>query len=769
MAKDLINKWLLWFKGLSKFKKIIVAGSASFISLILPFYLSILLGIFGAIPNKRDLTNLEALQASIVYGQNQEQLGKIFEVNRTYVAYDTLPKSLINALVATEDERFFEHAGVDNRALGRVIFKGILKGENAGGGSTISQQLIKNTFGRKQRRRFGLVIEKIKEMVAARRLERIYSKEKILELYFNTVPFGENVYGIEAAAERFYSKHPSQLKIEESAVLVGLLKANTSYNPRLHPEASEERRNVVFAQMLKNNFVTDEEFTRLNDLELKINYNYKSLSNHQPHYLSVIENEANTILAKKKKRNGKPYDIKNDGLKIYTSINAKMQYYAEEAVHAHMQVLQKQLERDWGRVRPWGAEPNLLKQAIENSRRYQFLQRKGKSSEEIQRIFKTPVSMNIYYADKSRIIKSSPLDSIKHLLFQLKAGFMVKDNASGGILAYVGSPSYQHFKYDYVTAKRQAASTFKPIVYATALEQGYKPCQYIRNDKITYTDYNGWEPENSNKKYGGKYSMAGALANSVNVVAVDLLYKSKRENVIELAYEMGIHSEIPALPSIALGVADINLKDMITAYSVFANGGLRKDPFMVLRIEDKSGKVLYQAKENKGEEVMDEENAQLMVKMLEGVVDKGTGRRIRSTYKLNNAIGGKTGTAQNYSDGWFIAVTPTLSTGAWVGGDQRAIRFRNGSLGQGSNMALPIVALLMQKMNADTNFNAYTQVEFEPLEDDVIEMLNCADYVDDNGLEKFFNNFRNTEMSDERIERRNRRKKILKSVFDILK
>jgi penicillin-binding protein 1A len=769
MAKELIQKLLLWFKSQSLIKKILVGGTATFISITLLFYVFILLGIFGAIPNKRDLTNLEALQASIIYDQNGEQIGKIFEVNRTYVGYDTLPESLIKALVATEDERFYEHAGVDNRALGRVVFKGFLKGQNAGGGSTISQQLIKNTFGRKQRRRFGLIIEKIKEMIAARRLERIYSKEKILELYFNTVPFGENVYGIEAAAERFYSKHPSQLKTEESAVLVGLLKANTSYNPRLHPEASQERRNVVFAQMLKNEFITEEEFKTLSEAKLEIDYNYQSLSNHQPHYLNVIENEANKVLEGDKKRDGKPYDVKNDGLKIYTTLNAKMQAYAEEAVHEHIQVLQKQIERDWGRVRPWGSEPDLLKQAIENSRRYQYLKKQGKSSEEIQRIFKTPVSMNIYYADKSRLIKSSPLDSIKHLLFQLKTGFMVKDNASGGILAYVGSPSYEHFKYDYVTAKRQAASTFKPIVYATALEEGYKPCQYIRNDKITYTDYNGWEPENSDKKYGGKYSMAGALANSVNVVAVDLLYKSKRENVIDLAHEMGIHSEIPALPSIALGVADISLKDMVTAYSVFASNGVRKDPFIILKIEDKSGKVIYEAKENKGEDVMDEENAQLMVKMLEGVVDKGTGRRLRSVYKLENAIGGKTGTAQNYSDGWFVGITPTFTAGAWVGGDQRAIRFRNGALGQGSNMALPILGRMMQKMNADTSLNHYTQADFEPLDDDLIEMLDCADYVDDNGLEKFFNNFRNTELSDDRIERRNKRKKILKSVFDILK
>ncbi len=288
MAKELFQKMLLWFKGLSRIKKIFVATSLGGIAFIIFFYLLILIGVFGAIPNKRDLTNLEALQASVIYDQNGEQLGKIFEVNRTYVSFDTLPQNLVQALVATEDERFYQHSGIDNRALGRVIFKGFLKGESAGGGSTITQQLVKNTFGRRERRKFGLVIEKIKEMIAARRLERIYSKEKIIELYLNTVPFGENVYGIEAAAERFYSKHPSQLKTEESAVLVGLLKANTSYNPRLNPEASKQRRNVVFAQMLKNEFITEDEKKKLSEIELKINYNYESLSNHQPHYMTVI-------------------------------------------------------------------------------------------------------------------------------------------------------------------------------------------------------------------------------------------------------------------------------------------------------------------------------------------------------------------------------------------------------------------------------------------------------------------------------------------------
>ncbi|MBI1183976.1 hypothetical protein GC194_06880 [bacterium] len=768
MVKAYLARVLAWFKGLSLVKKIITASGAGFLAFVLLFFIMLYLGIFGAIPNRNDLTNLEALQASTVYDETGDLLGKIFEVNRTYVSYDTLPENLVNALVSVEDERFYKHHGVDYRALGRVLIKGLLRGQNAGGGSTISQQLIKNTFGRRQRKHFGLIIEKFKEIIAAKRLEKIYSKEKILELYLNTVPFGENVYGIEAAAERFYSKHPSLLKPEESAVLVGLLKANTSYNPRLNPEASKERRNVVFAQMLKNKYLTDDEYNELCAKPLEINYNVASLSNHQPHYMALIEKTANELLADDKKRDGKPYDIKNDGLKIYTTINKSIQTAAENAMHEHIIVLQKQLEANWGRVRPWGADPKLLQNAIENSRRYNYLKRQGKSKEEIEKIFSTPIAMNIYFADKSRVIKSSPIDSIKHLLFQLKAGFVVRENKNGHLLAWVGSPSYEHFKYDYATAKRQVASTFKPIVYATALEEGYKPCQYYRNDKITYTDYDDWEPENADKKYGGKYSMAGALANSVNVVAVDLLYKAKKENVVEMAHKMGINSDIPALPSIALGVADISLNEMVTAYSIFGNSGELVPNRIITKIEDKSGKIIYENKSNDAEKVMDEDNARIMIELLKGVVDKGTARRLRQTYKLPNDLAGKTGTAQNYSDGWFIGLTPAITAGVWVGGDQPAIRFRSGTYGQGANMALPMFALMLKQLNADTSLNKYTQGEFAPLDKALLSKLDCADYVDDNGLEKFFNSLRTKELSDDKIERRNRRKKILRSVFDIL-
>lgn len=757
-----------WFQGLPLFKKIVTGTVGFFTASFLLFFIFLYLGLFGAIPNHRDLSNLEELQASRILDSEGELLGKVFEINRTYVSIDTLPKNLLDALVATEDERFYRHNGVDYRALGRVFFKGFLSGQDVGGGSTISQQLIKNTFGRRQRRKSGLIIEKIKEIIAAKRLERIYEKDKILELYLNTVPFGENVYGIEAAAERFFSKHPSELQTIESAVLVGLLKANTSYNPRLHPKASKERRNVVLGQMAKNEIIDSDELEKLQKTPLSIDYNFKSIRNHQPHYIHLVENKVKEILEGKTKRNGKPYDIKNDGLKVYTTVNAKIQTAAEEAVVKHIKVLQKQLEANWGKKRPWGKEPELLKKAIKNSARYKYMTRKGKSKAEIEKAFRTSQSMWIYYADKPRLIRSSPLDSIKHLFMQLKAGVFVTDNTNGDVLAWVGSPSYEFFKYDYVQAKRQVASTFKPIVYASALEQGYKPCAYYRNEKTTYSDYDGWAPENFDKKYGGKYSMAGGLANSVNVVAVDLLYKAKPEKTIELAREFGIESDIPVFPSMALGVADISLVEMVRAYSVFPNDGKLNEMRLITRIEDKSGKVLYRKEKTDSDRAMDDDNARIMVELLKGVIDKGTGRRLRSTYKLENEIGGKTGTAQNYSDGWFIGFTPGITAGVWVGGDQPAVRFRSGKYGQGSHMALPIFGEMMQSINKDTTISDYASGSFPELDDDLVEALDCADFVDETGLEKFFNSLRSKEVTDDKLNRRNRRKKILRSVFEIL-
>ena len=761
--KDLGKLSKEWYGRQARFKKWFILSFGGFLIISFLFLISLYAGLFGHIPSKRDLGNLEALQASIVYDNQGEQLGKIFEINRTYASIDTFPKHLIDALVSTEDERFYQHAGVDYRALGRVLAKG------TGGGSTISQQLIKNTIGRKQRRRFGLIIEKLKEIIAAKRLEKIYSKEQILELYLNTVPFGENVYGIEAAAERFYSKHPSLLNIEEGAVLVGLLKANTTYSPRLNPEKSKERRNVVFGQMHKNQKLTDSQFDSLCALPLEIDYNFSSTNSYQPHYMRMVERQCEELLDGKKNHQGKPFSISNDGLKIYTSINVKMQAYAEEAVEEHIQVLQKQLASNWGRSRPWGKEPGLLTYAFENSRRYKRMQANGKSKEAINRAFAKPAKMSMYYPEGNRIITSSPLDSIKHLLFQLKAGFVVTENRSGNVLAYVGSPDYQFFQYDYAVARRQVASTFKPIVYAAALEKGYKPCDYYRNDKITYADYNDWAPENFDKKYGGKYSMQGALANSINVVAVDLLYKARRENVIGLARDMGITSDIPMVPSIALGVADISLLEMTRAYSSFPNDGRLAEMRLVTRIEDKNGKVLFDAGKPDDFKVMKDDNAQVMVELLKGVVDKGTARRLRSTYKLPNDIAGKTGTAQDYSDGWFIGFTKNITGGVWVGGDQRSVRFRSSKYGQGANMALPIFGLFMQKMNADTTMDPYTLAIFPELNSKLEGRLDCADFVDDNGVTRFFQSFRNKTMSDEKINRRNKGKRILKGILDVLK
>lgn len=755
-----------WYKRQRRLVRISIALPTIGIAFSLLFYLAILIGIFGPVPREKDFVNLETMQATRVLGSDNELIGKFYEKNRDYIPLSQIPKHLINSLIATEDVRFRQHSGIDTRAFFRVLIKTIAMNKGTGGGSTLSQQLVKNVFGRQlEHGSLSILVVKIKEMIGAKRLERLYDKDKILELYFNSVPFGENVYGIQAASERFFSKKPMELSLEEGAVLIGMLKANTYYNPRLHPERSEQRRNVVLSLLSKHHYITDRASDSLKVIPIEIDYNRQLASSVKKHFLREVGNRAHALLKNTHKHNGEEYNLQTDGLRIYTTINPTLQQYAEESMKEHLIYIQQKLEASWGRARPWGRNKDLLQNAISQSQRYKRLKAKGLSEDEITKVFWKKTPTDLYYPRQNASFSCRPIDSVKHTLFQLRAGFVAVDNTSGHVLAWVGSPSHEHFHYDYVKAKRQVASTFKPIVYAAALEQGFEPCDFFRNEKITYSDYEGWSPENFSKRYGGKYSMKGALAKSVNVVAVDLLYKSKRENVIGMAQSLGIESEIPALPSIALGVADISLLEMTRAYSAFANNGHLNQSRLITRIVNRAGEVLYEAPSPENEEVLDAESAGVMQEMLKGVVTRGTGKSLKSTYKLETELAGKTGTSQSYSDGWFIGFSPSITAGVWVGGDNPAIRFRSSTYGQGSKMALPIFAKFMQKIEADTSLSIFTNKTFPEPSEKIAEMLDCPDFVTESELEKFLGNFRNKEISDDKLERRNRRKRFWKKIF----
>lgn len=762
--KELARRGLNWFKQLKLWKKISFAGLLVAILLPILLYFMVLVGFFGKVPNKRDLRNLDESSASEVYGFDQTLVATIYHRNRSYVPYDSLPSHLTEALLATEDERYWQHGGIDFRSLGRVFLKTVLMGEDAGGGSTLNMQLAKNVFGRKSGHSyFRLVVTKLKEMIAAKRLNRLYSKEKIVELYLNTVPFGENVYGIEAASQRFFHRSVAQLEIHQSALLVGMLKANTSYNPRLHPEASRERRNVVFSQLVRNEKLNTKQYDSLAGLPIELDYWRDQSPYYRPHYVNEIEKETTQLLKGQKKRNGDAYDPRRDGLKIYTSIHPLLQKTADSVMQAHLAYLQKQLYRDWGRVRPWGRKPEIINNAIKQSTRYSRLAQKGLSHAEILAEMKKKQKLFLFENGNSGQRYISPIDSIKIALMQLKSGFLAIDNENASVIAWVGSPDIQLLQFDYVKAKRQVASTFKPIVFATALEQGYAPCEYFRNVQLTYQDYNDWKPANFDHKYGGRYSMKGALTHSVNVVAVDLLYKAKLENVIEQAERMGISSDMPDFPSLALGVADISLKEMVQAYSVFPNEGKLRKLHLINRIEDKNGKVLYQHRE-KAQRAMGAEEARMMVNMLVNAVENGTGRSLSSRFGINEPLAGKTGTAQSHSDGWFIGFNKRITAGVWVGADLPSIGFRNASLGQGSKMALPIFAGAYKSMMAQ-GLNTFTNAAFTPLEPDLAEELSCEDFIEDSGWDKFINSFRRKEFSDNRLERRNRRNRFWRSIF----
>ncbi len=707
------------------------------------FYYSVAWGFFGVLPDTQKILNYENNTASEIYSADGVLIGKYFFQERTNASFQDLPPHLIEALIATEDARFYQHKGIDIQSLFRVAIKTLLLGNrSSGGGSTITQQLTKNIFPRTDKGLLGLPISKIKEMIVAKRIERVYEKEDILTLYLNTVSFGNNAFGIETASVRFFNKLPLELTIEESAVLVGMLKATTLYNPKRNPEKSLTRRNVVFNQMEKYGFLTNPEKDSLQNLPLEIDF---TLTTHNEgiatYFREYLRTEIQAWCKTHKNEDGKPYNLYTDGLRIHTTIHSKLQIFAERAVSEHMKKLQLTFNEHWGNTRPWYQHRNTLLTAIHKTDRYRRLKAKGLSEIEIQENFKDPQPMKIFTWDGEKEVDMSPLDSIKHYLYFLNAGFMAMDPTDGAILAWVGGINHTYFKYDHVNSgtKRQVGSIFKPVVYAAALENGVKPCDFVSSRRVTYTNFDDWSPGNSNENYQGYYSVQGGLTHSVNTVSVKVLKRTKIKNAVSMAHKMGIESEIPEVPSIALGTPNLSLFEMVGAYSSFTNQGTAVKPRYLQRIETQDGKLLEEFGPGiKMRRAMSKRTATLMLQMLRQVVDKGTAQRLRSNYQLTNDIAGKTGTTQSHADGWFIGITPKLVAGVWVGSDDPHIHFRTITYGQGAAMALPIWGLFMQQVNKDKEFKDLKNAKFPPLAYPLDALLDCEDYRENRSVRDIF-------------------------------
>lgn len=692
-------------------------------------------------PGDNELRKIQNQVASEVYSADSVLLGRYYTQDRTEIGFEQISPAVVDALIATEDIRFYQHEGVDYISLGRVLVKSILQqDESSGGGSTITQQLSKNLYPRKRYWMLSMLVNKLREVITARRLERIYSKKELITLYLNTIPFADNTFGIQAAAQRFFSTTADSLTIDQGAVLVGMLKATTSYNPRVYPDRAFHRRNVVISQMVKYKFLTQRSADSLlvKPIELKIN----KVSHHQglaPYFREYLKAELLNWCKNNKKSDGSNYNLYTDGLKIYTTLDSKLQGYAENAVTEQMTIVQKQFADHWGKEKPWKGREEVVKEAIHRSSRYKKLKQQGLSEEDIIAAMKKPIPMRLFTWQGEQEAKVSPIDSIEHHLQYLNAGFLAMNPTSGAVKAWVGGIEHDFFQYDHVklTTKRQVGSTFKPIVYAMALERGVQPCELISAGQQTYIDKEGvkWTPRNTQNDYKVEYTMRGALAYSVNTVAVKLIEEAGVDNTIQLARKMGITSELPEVPSIALGSSSISLMEMTGAYSCIANQGVAILPYYIETIHDLEGKVYNEFKSPKsGKRAISVETAQLVTRMMQTVVHEGTASRLRWKYAIYNDVAGKTGTTQANADGWFMAMTPKLVIGTWVGADDPRIRFRVTELGQGSSTALPMVAYFFKQLNKDPFYKEITNSKFKPLPRELQDQLDCDLYELNNEL-----------------------------------
>ncbi|GGE13451.1 penicillin-binding protein 1A [Psychroflexus salis] len=726
-------------------------------------------GAFGEMPTFEELENPETNLATELISSDGKILGKYFLENRTPVKFDDLPAHLVEALVATEDERFYEHAGIDAKGtLRAAVYLG-----SKGGASTITQQLSKQLFtGVRSRNIFEALTQKIKEWVIAIRLERQYTKEEILTMYFNIFDFTRGAHGIRSAARVYFGKEPMDLKVEESATLVAMFKNPVLYNPyrKIFKDNSLSRRNQVLKQMEKNGYLSTKEKDSLQKLPLTINYTPEQHDDGTATYFrEFLKDFLKDWTSKNKKPDGSEYNIYSDGLKVYTTIDYRMQIAAEESVKKHMTKLQKEFNRQnkknstapFRSISKTDVE-NILRRGIKNSTRYKRLKSRGVSEDSITKIFNEKVPMKLFAWEEEIDTIMSPKDSIRYYKSFLNTGMMSMRPQTGEVKAWVGGINYKYFKYEHVKqARRQVGSTFKPFVYATAIDQlHYSPCYELPNTLYTIPKgkhdlIEDWTPTNSGDDYGGVKTLKKALAESVNTITARLIDKTGPQKVIDMAKNLGVDvSNIKPYPSIALGTPDLSVYEMVSAYSTFANKGVYVEPFVITRIEDRNGTILYQHSPV-SKDVLSEETAYVVVNLLEGVTKSGSGVRLKTNseyaknridyqravtgypYDFKNDIAGKTGTTQNQSDGWFIGMVPDLVTGVWVGGEERSVRFPGITYGQGATMALPIWGMYMKDLYANEEIEVSKEA-FEkpanltiPINCDEVETTDEEDFMED--------------------------------------
>lgn len=739
---SLTTKWMLWLWG------ILVAG---ILAIVVIFWM-ITQGVLGYLPPLDELQNPKNKFATEIISSDMQLLGRYYRnENRVSVEYTDISPYMIDALIATEDVRFYDHTGVDLKSLMRAV---IMLGR-AGGGSTLTQQLAKQLWSPRVNNIFERALQKPIEWVIATKLERLYSKEEILTMYLNQFDFLYNAVGIKSAAQVYFSTTPADLKIEEAAMLVGMCKNPSLYNPRRRPENALNRRNTVLSQMCKYEYITEQVCDSLQALPIELKY--QSVDHKQgiapyfrEHLRQVLtatepkrsnysewnmlqyeidkrqwnENPLYGFCQKNHKPDGTPYDLYQDGLRIYTTLDSRMQQYAEEAVMEHMQDLQKSFFKEKRRksYAPFAQELTteeidaIMARAMRQTDRYRALKKSGLSEKEIQKVFATPVAMQVFTYDGMIDTTMTPMDSIRWNKHYLRCGFMSMDAHTGAVKAYVGGPNFANFQYDMVSSgRRQVGSTIKPYLFTLAMDEGMWPCDSTVNDSITLYDAQGeaWTPrDDHHANQGEMVTLNWGLEKSSNWITAYLMSLFTPEQLVKMMRSFGIEGQLDPVVSLCLGPCEVSVREMVDAYTTFPNKGIRVDPLMVTRIEDNNGNILATFTP-KTHEIISETTSYKMIYMLRNVMDHGTGVRARFRYGLKSPMGGKTGTSQNHSDGWFVGFTPSLVSGVWVGGEERSIHFDNMSAGQGANMALPIWAIYMQKVYADEELGYDKEEEFD--------------------------------------------------------
>ncbi|PQJ77061.1 hypothetical protein BTO16_14515 [Polaribacter glomeratus] len=673
-------------------------------------------------PDNKKLSSIINEEASLVYSSDTIIIGKIFAENRTNIKLEQIPNHLKKALIATEDKRFYSHLGYDSRSYLRVLFKSILmRDQKGGGGSTITQQLIKNLYGRQYSGFLNLPVNKIKELITAKRIEKIYTKDEILLLYLNSVPFGEDIFGVESAANRFFNKSVSELKVEESAVLIGMLKANTYYNPRLKPKNSLNRRNTVLQLMNNEQYLSYQATDSLQKLPLTLNYENVNLKTTAGYFVYQVKKKVTEILESVNETRNKNYNLETEGLEIHTTLNYSIQKIAEKAAKEQLISKQKQLEIE--------LRSNSIKAKW-------FKKQEGKSLS----LEKDKQNRNaeLFDWDSTKIISGTKFDILWHYAKMLNASVLITNPKNGAVISWVGGNNFRMLPFDMVLSHRQIASAFKPVLYATAIENGFSPCDYLENEEKTYPEFENWKPQNADYSStpDSKVALWYALIHSMNLPTIDLYFKLERELLINSCKKLKFPEITGNAPSIALGTLDLSLFEIIRAYGTFANKGEMNDLYMISKITDKAGNIIYESKEEKAERIFKTESCQTLTAILQQAVEQGTGSNIRNKYDIKSQLASKTGTAQSYTDAWFIAYTPNIVFGTWVGTSENSIHFNSGK-GSGSSLALPIIANILKEIEKDTQLKNKYLTSFD-IPKEIYSSIQCPPYKQ-KGIKGFWN------------------------------